>query len=303
MSFPHLDLAANAHDRAGARRYDEEWLARTWEAESSRAVLVSGTRIRPVDGRVDWQPTLGLPDGLRIFLGERDGRAWWACIVDPEQAPGDRGEWLGLRQAMWTTASGVLPDSELLFHAVGLAEWHFAHKFCPLCAGRLEVRAAGHELTCTACGKIQFPRTDPAVIMAITSGEPGSADEAILLGRQAVWPPGRFSTLAGFVEPGETLEDAVRREVFEEAGVVVGAVEYFGNQPWPFPSSLMLGMFGRAESRELRIDHNEIEDARWFTREELQRESEAGIVLVPTRASIASSLVHAWHGRNLPGTW
>ncbi|MEI2811109.1 MAG: NAD(+) diphosphatase [Nocardioides sp.] len=303
MSFPHLDVAANAHDRAGARRYDDDWLAEQWGAASARALVISGTRIRPVDGAADWHPTDAVPEGLRVFLGERDGRTWWATLVDPDHAPGDRGEWLGLRQAMWTSASGALEDSALLFHAVGLAEWHDATRFCPRCAGALQARAAGHELQCSDCGKTQFPRTDPAVIMAVTHGQPGAEDEAILLGRQAAWPPGRYSTLAGFVEPGETLEDAVRREVWEETGVVVGDVGYFGNQPWPFPSSLMLGMVGRAQARDLTIDHSEIEDARWFTRAELQRQSEEGSVLVPTRVSIASSLVLAWHGGTLPGTW
>ena len=139
-----------------------------------------------------------------------------------------------------------------LFHAIGLAEWHWATRFCPRCGGALESTHAGHELRCTSCGKSQFPRTDPAVIMAITPGEPGSDDERILLGRHASWPEGRFSTLAGFCEPGETLEDAVRREVMEETGVLVGEVTYFGNQPWPLPASLMLGFTGRALTQESR---------------------------------------------------
>ena len=117
----------------------------------------------------------------------------------------------------------------------------------------LEARAAGHELECLDCGRPQFPRTDPAVIMIVTAGEPGTPEERCLLGRQSVWPAGWFSTLAGFCEPGETLEDAVRREVAEEVGVRVGAVEYFGNQPWPLPASLMLGFVGRAASEA--IDH------------------------------------------------
>lgn len=303
MSFPHLDLAANAHDRAGARRYDDQWLAEHWQADASKVLLISGTRIRPVDGQVEWLATHEIPDGLRILLGERDGHTWWACVVPQEDAPGDRGEWVGLRQAMWAAASGAFPDSPLVFHAVGLAEWHAAHRFCPRCGNALTARAAGHELVCDTCGKTQFPRTDPAVIMAVTHGEPGSPDEACLLGRQATWPEGRYSTLAGFVEPGETLEDAVRREVMEETGVRVGEVTYFGNQPWPFPASLMLGMMARAESRDLAIDHTEIEDARWFTRAELLEASEAGSVLIPTGVSISSSLVLAWHGGTLPGTW
>jgi NAD+ diphosphatase len=141
------------------------------------------------------------------------------------------------------------------------------------------------------------------VIMAITHGEPGTDDDSILLGRQRAWPAGRWSTLAGFCEPGETLEDAVRREVAEEVGVEVGEVDYFGNQPWPLPASLMLGFVGRAVTRELDVDGAEIEEARWFTRAELQAGIEAGDVLIPRSVSISSSLIEHWYGGALPGGW
>ena len=127
-----------------------------------------------------------------------------------------------LRAGRIVAAGADAADAPLVFHAIGMAEWHWATRFCPRCGGPLEPRLAGAELVCTECGKAQFPRTDPAVIMAITHGEPGTEDEALLLGRQDAWPAGRYSTLAGFLEPGETLEDAVRREVFEEVGVRVG---------------------------------------------------------------------------------
>ena len=174
---------------------------------------------------------------------------------------------------------------------------------CPRCGGSLESRSAGHELVCLGCGRAQFPRTDPAVIMAVTFGEPGADDEELLLGRQAVWPPGRFSTLAGFCEPGESLEDAVRREVLEEVGVPVGEVTYFGNQAWPFPSSLMLGFTARALSQGIVLDQDEIEDARWFTRDSMRRAAEAGEVVLPGGVSISRSLVETWFGGPLPGTW
>jgi hypothetical protein len=128
-------------------------------------------------------------------------------------------------------------DAALVVQAQALAEWHRSHRFCPRCGGRLAVSGGGYVLTCESCERQQFPRTDPAVIMLVTDGE------RALLGRQAAWPPGRFSTLAGFVDPGESLEQAVAREVMEEAGIEVGDVSYFGNQPWPFPSSLMIGFF------------------------------------------------------------
>ena len=139
--------------------------------------------------------------------------------------------------------------------------------------------------------------------MLVASGEPGSDDELCLLGRQSVWPEGRYSTLAGFCEPGETLEDAVRREVLEETGIQVGEVSYFGNQPWPLPASLMLGFVGRATSTEIHVDEVEIEDARWFTRAEMRAEAEAGTLVLPGGVSISRSLVEHWYGGPLPGAW
>jgi NAD+ diphosphatase len=162
---------------------------------------------------------------------------------------------------------------------------------------------AGAELVCTRCGKAQFPRTDPAVIMAITAGELGADDEALLLGRQSAWPEGRYSTLAGFLEPGETLEDAVRREVWEEVGVRVGEVTYFGNQPWPLPASLMLGFLGRATSYDIYVDGREIESARWFTRAQMREGATAGDLVLPGGVSISRSLVEHWYGGPLPGSW
>ena len=259
--------------------------------------------MRPVDGRLDWVSPTAAPAGLRVLLGERDGRAWFAVLVTPEAAPGERGDWVGLRAVLQALADHAAADAPLVFHAMGLAEWHFATRFCPRCGGPLTAAAAGHELRCGQCGKTQFPRTDPAVIMLISDGQPGSPDERCLLGRQPSWPPGRFSTLAGFCEPGESLEDAVRREVAEETGVVVGEVTYFGNQPWPFPQSLMLGFTGRAVSPEIQVDGAEIEDARWFTRAELAAGATSGELLLPGYLSISRPLVEHWYGGKLPGTW
>ncbi|MEZ5096738.1 MAG: NAD(+) diphosphatase [Nocardioides sp.] len=233
---------------------------------------------------------------------------WFAVLVRPEDAPGERGEWVGLRALLPALVAGPraaapVAEAPLLFHAVGLAEWRWATRFCPRCGGGLEARSAGHELVCGVCGKAQFPRTDPAVIMVITAGEPGADDERCLLGRQSAWPPGRYSTLAGFCEPGESLEDAVRREVREETGVEVGEVAYFGNQPWPFPGSLMLGFTGRALTTQIRVDGHELEDARWFTRAQMRAGAEAGTLVLPGGVSISRSLVEHWYGGTLPGTW
>jgi NAD+ diphosphatase len=309
VSFPHLDLAANAHDRAGERRLDDAWLDASWADPGTRVLVVSGTRVRPVGGAIPWVAPADAPyPGRRVLLGERDGRAWFALIVDPDDAPGERGEWVGLRAVLPRLAGIDTPDAELheaplVFHAIGMAEWHWATRFCPRCGGPLEPRLAGAELVCRECGKAQFPRTDPAVIMAVTHGEPGTDDEALLLGRQDAWPSGRYSTLAGFLEPGETLEDAVRREVFEEVGVRVGEVTYFGNQPWPLPASLMLGFLGRAETRDIAVDGREIEDARWFTRAQMRSEAGRGDLVLPAGVSISRSLVEHWYGGPLPGSW
>jgi len=301
VSFPHLDLAANAHDRAGVHRVDEAWLGERWADPASRVLVIAGTRLRPVDGAVAWVSPSEAPEGTRVLLGERDGRTWFAVLVDPADAPGERGDWVGLRGVLPHLASATVDQAPLVFHAVGLAEWHFATRFCPRCGGPLEVRSAGHELVCGRCGKAQFPRTDPAVIMAVVHGE--GDDEALLLGRQHSWPEGRYSTLAGFLEPGETLEDAVRREVMEEVGVPVGEVTYFGNQPWPLPASLMLGFVARALSGEIAVDGHEIEAARWFTRAEMRAEIDAGRLVIPAGVSISSSLLEHWYGGPLAGGW
>lgn len=291
-SVPHVALSAHAHNRLGLHRTDEAWLGGRLADPETRVLVVAGNRLRPVDGAIEWVAPDQAPDGTVVLLGARDDVVHLAVIVAPEHAPGERDEWVPLRDLL-PVISGEAPDqAPLLMHAIGLAEWHHATRFCPRCGGPLESRAAGHELRCTSCDRAQFPRTDPAVIMAITHGE--GADEAILLGRNPAWSPGRYSTLAGFCEPGETLEDAVRREVEEEVGVVVGEVTYFGNQPWPLPASLMLGFTGRALTREIEVDGAEIEHARWFTRAEFHAGVGSGELVVPRGVSISSSLIEAW---------
>jgi NAD+ diphosphatase len=306
VDYAHQRMAADAHDRVAVRRADEAWLEERWADPATRVLVVAGTRVRPVDGAIEWVSPAEAPEGLRVLLGEREGRAWFAVVAAPEGASVDAGWYpLGglLPQLAGASIEGELSGAPLVFHALGLAEWLYATRFCPRCGGALEVRKAGHELVCTSCGKSQFPRTDPAVIMIVAAGEPGSAEERCLLGRQAIWPSGRYSTLAGFCEPGETLEDAVRREVFEETGVVVGDVDYFGNQPWPLPASLMIGFIGRATSEAITVDEDEIEDARWFTRAEMKAEAEAGTLVLPGGVSISRSLVEHWYGGELPGQW
>ncbi len=237
-----------------------------------------------------WRPPR--PDDherLVLALG-RDpvGSPVLAVVWDREYKAPPGTAWRGLREV--GAGLGEL-DAEVFMTAVGLARWHEHHPRCPRCGEPTVVERAGWVRRCPADGSEHFPRTDPAVIMAITD----PADR-LLLGRNAMWPAGRFSVLAGFVEPGERLEAAVVREVFEEVGVRVGDVRYAGSQPWPFPASLMLGFTARAESAELRPDADEIVEARWVSRAELSRLVAVGEVTLPGRLSIARRLLEQWYG-------
>jgi NAD+ diphosphatase len=304
VRYAHVQVAAAPHERLAERRADEAWLAAAWADPETRVLVFAGSRVRPAGETVGWVPPAETPEaGLRVLLGERDGRVWFALIIDRAAADGAAEDWVGLRALLPHLAADGVKEAPLVFHAFGLTEWLNATRHCPACGGHLEPRMAGHELECVACHRRQFPRTDPAVIMAISQGDSGSADERLLLGRQHSWPAGRYSTLAGFLEPGETLEDAVRREVAEETGVRVGEVTYFGNQPWPFPASLMLGFLGKAMSAEITVDGREIDDARWFTRAQLRAGAEEGSLVLPGGVSISRSLVEHWYGGPMPGSW
>jgi NAD+ diphosphatase len=181
-------------------------------------------------------------------------------------------------------------DAELAATGKAILGWHDTHRFCARCGQATEVSQAGWQRVCPSCKGAHFPRTDPVVIMLITSGN------AVLMGRSPGWPEGMFSLLAGFIEPGETLEAAVRREVFEETGVRVGAVRYLASQPWPFPASLMIGCAGVATSTEITIDPQEIEAAMWVRREEMM-EAFAGnhpSILPARKGAIAHFLLENW---------
>lgn len=209
-------------------------------------------------------------------------------------ATADVDGWTPLRQI-----GGELSalDAGLATTAVALDAWHTRHPRCPRCGAATEVVQAGWVRRCVVDGSEHYPRTDAAVIMAVVD-----QSDRLLLGRAAAWAEGRFSTLAGFVEPGESLEHAVRREVLEEAAVVVGDVEYRGSQPWPFPASLMVGFVARATSTDVRPDGDELVDARWFTRDELAAAVRSGDVVPPGRSSIARALIEDWFGGQLPGS-
>jgi len=288
-----IALSARSHERIGGRRTDEGWLAARWADPQTRVLVLAGGRFPLTDEgtAVRWMSPEEAPEGERLLLGERGGVVHFVVITREFRAPDD---W-GMLRSVGPSLSPA--DAGFLVQAQALAEWHRAHRYCPRCGGGLVVSGGGYVLTCEQCGRQQFPRTDPAVIMLVTDGE------RALLGRQPSWPPGRFSTLAGFVDPGESLEQAVAREVMEEAGVEVTDVTYFGNQPWPFPASLMVGFFARAVTTDIQVDGDEIEAARWFTREEMRAEAEAGTLVLPGGISISRSLIEAWYGGPLPGSW
>jgi NAD+ diphosphatase len=278
------------HDRAGNLRRNDE----LWRTPDLRVLILGGEHVATTDGpALRWVAPDEAPDGEWILLGEQNG-ARYAAVAVP-RVPAE------LNPVSVRALAALLDPDELslAIHAVGLARWLQSHTYCSRCGEYLYSKNAGHLRVCSACGAEHHPRTDPAVIMLVTD-----ADDRALLARNPQWPPGRFSTLAGFVEPGETLEDAVRREVAEEVGVVVDHATYLGSQPWPFPQSLMLGFRVTATTTELTLDPQEIAEARWFTRDELLEAIKADeVVLPPPKVSISSWLVEQWYGGELPGAW
>jgi NAD+ diphosphatase len=301
MPLERLALSRSTLDRAAARRTDPE-LIETLLADPQTRVALFSEGEAPVTADPALQlwtaqavEALGIGKTVasRFFLGtDEEGRGYLALTVTarPEVPEGVR--WASLREVgsvLDDTGAGIFTTS------VALIAWHTFHTHCANCGTATDVIQAGWVRRCPNCGREHYPRTDPAVIMAIVG-----PDDRVLLGRGATWPEHRYSTLAGFVEPGESLEDAVRREVAEESGVVVGAVHYRGSQPWPFPSSLMLGFRGEALTSEIQVDETEIADARWWSREELQADLKAGALILPPAVSIARRLIEDWFGSTIP---
>ena len=289
----HNVFAGAFVDRNGERRKDPDWLSRAASSEDCRFVpvwrdrcLVGGDPPRAVlleRHRVDSL----IDDDTLIFLGLFHDRPAFAFSIDTEQPPpfAEFGEFQDLR-----FIGTALPADEanLAAHARALVLWHASQLFCGACGAPARPEAGGNTRICenSDCGRVIFPRVDPAIIVLVSDGE------RCLLGRQASWPEDRYSTIAGFAEPGESLEDAVRREVYEETNVRVGEVHYHSSQPWPFPSSLMIGFIARAVSSEIRLNDAELEDAQWFTRDDLR----SGSPKLPFRISIARRLVDYWVG-------
>lgn len=298
---PHLGFVANPLVRHSAER-DPDALAVALRNPRRRMVLVAGEN--PILRAGEPATALLSPADLErvaayqeeVLLGDLAGDPVIGRLAAPEAA-----ELYGSDPAFIATdlrsiaMRGLAPAEELgiLAMAKSLLDWHRRHRFCANCGNPTALSQAGFRRDCPACGTQHFPRTDPVVIMLVTDGD------HCLLGRQSRFPPGMYSCLAGFLEPGETIEDAVRRETFEEAGIRVGRVAYAQSQPWPFPSSLMIGCIGEAVSREITIDAEELEDARWFHRDEIRlmvdRAHPEGL-FAANPIAIAHHLVRGWMG-------
>jgi NAD+ diphosphatase len=276
----HMVFTASLLDRASQRRTDAAWLTSLRVEPSSRCVVLHDDKVALTeDGALHFAASIPLD---AILLGiDPQGCGWFAAVGLHE------GRTMDLRGL---AASGVLPKHELdlLAQARSLLHWHARHGFCAHCGAATLMSDAGYKRSCPSCQAEHFPRTDPVIIIAVQH------EGRVLLGRQASWPQGMYSTLAGFMEPGETIEDAARREVKEESGIIVGRIEIVANQPWPFPSSLMIGLIGEALSTEIAIDVHEIEDARWFTPEDI-RAMKAGThpagLKIPPPLAIAHHLI------------
>jgi NAD+ diphosphatase len=298
---PRLGYTASSIERAAERRADAAALAalendaraRAYATGGELVVLKKGAQVHDPLFTLSEARTLGSTVEL-VFIGLADGAARFAIGLDPKSA-----ETLKTRDDLVITdlrsiaVRGLIEPQHLppLAEGKALLNWHMRHRFCPNCGAPTRLVEAGWRRDCASCRTQHFPRTDPVAIMLPVAGE------RCVLGRSHRFQPGMWSCLAGFVEPGESIEDAVRREVREEAGIVCGRVSYFASQPWPFPTSLMIGCHAEARSRDIVIDRAELDDARWFDREEvammLLRQHADGLTTPPTVA-IAYHIIRAW---------
>lgn len=310
-----VTFGGSSLDRAGEIRLDRAALEAARTATDTCAVLFwRGKPLIETDeaaalARLPMDhPVIAQTSGEQILLGREDGAYRFACeltdwapddldeaalggFLDPTEQRhpllAERMAFMELRRVMtWLTPR----DAELAATGKAIFGWHETHKFCARCGAPSDIAQAGWQRRCPACNGAHFPRTDPVVIMLVTRGS------SVLMGRSPGWPEGMYSLLAGFVEPGETLEAAVRREVFEETGVEVGPVRYLASQPWPFPASLMFGCAGEAISAQITVDPVEIEDALWVTREEMMTifANDHPVIRPARKGAIAHFLLENW---------
>jgi NAD+ diphosphatase len=302
-----LPLSRGRLDRAAHRRLEPDFVPKLLADPATRVVVLVAESMEVLpDGTLAVRSPA--PDDrhrLAFFLGE-DGAdpshdrttaagsetervAYLAVVGDPTEA--GHGDWQTLR-AVGADLSDR--DAGIFTTTQALANWHAAHQFCPRCGAPTEPEQAGWIRRCTRDGSEHYPRTDPAVIVAVVDDQ-----DRLLLGRNAQWPEGRFSVLAGFVEPGESFEAAVVREVQEEVGIVVTHVTFLGNQPWPFPSSAMVGFRARAATTTLHPDRVEMAEARWFSRDEYRNALKRNDIRTPSGISIAQRLIENWLGHRI----
>lgn len=303
MKDANFYAAQGVVDRAGWRRKDKDWLIQRLSDPESRFVPVwrSQNLVVSLAGAAPQAAFLArheiAAEGESVLLGIFEERTYFALDLSPAETP-----LAGLRSELpleFTDLRRVGPllarhEGSLLAYARGITYWHSRHRFCGVCGSPTQSEEGGHVRRCTnpQCNAPHFPRTDPAVIMLVHDGE------RCLLGRQRIWPAGMHSTLAGFVEPGESLEEAVAREVEEETAVRVDQVTYHSSQPWPFPASIMLGFHARARSTEIRVDRSELEDARWYDRSFLLTHQDDDQFRMPRKDSIARRLIEDWLRRD-----
>jgi NAD+ diphosphatase len=279
-----ITFTGNPLDRAGNPRRDAAWMAARRAAANSRFLPLRELKplvdIAGQPARLAWQDAAwaaryaALPT---VFLGlDAAGIAHFALDCDGD-FPGAaeiaalHGETVKYIDVRSIAPQVSLAEAAILAQARSLIDWHQRHGFCAKCGHRTEAVEGGYSRRCTSadCGAQHFPRTDPVVIMLAVRRDARTGQDMVLLGRQPHFPPGMYSALAGFMEPGETMEEAVRREILEESGITCGAVRYIASQPWPFPSSLMLGCVAEATSATIAVDPHELEEARWFSRDEI----------------------------------
>ena len=279
---PDPFFAGDGLDRADPLRADPEAVADLrHHVDALQLVWENGAPAIDQEGRLRWEPVEGTQP---LFLGLNHGSPRFSCLPDGEASATAYAHFqlLSLLDAA---------EAPTFAAALSLANWHRRHRHCSVCGRPTEPNRGGWSRACDSCGAEHYPRVDPVVIML------AEHDGRLLLGRQPQYPPGRYSALAGFVEPGESIEAAVARELQEEAGIAVRDVRYLASQPWPFPNSLMIGAWARAEDDSLRIDTNELEDARWFGRDEVVaalHDQSTCSFQAPPRTAIARTLLELW---------